>query len=772
MRVSYFDDVTGRRVMVAPACRQGTIVEHFAEHLEAPKPTFLLRVIPPHNTLADTSDEEPAVDLYSIPFDSGIDYPLIFSGEYEVPCFDELVRLGSVKEFIYSRCGYVFDQYIRDHFDVSVRLAYSALGPTSKSFPDLWSGRRLRILLSRESPKWHVAKVKGMEQFCTGPFSSNTRWRMTLEFEGGHDGKDDGSSFQPGDYVELLELKTSKELNGKSGVVLEHLRDSGRLRVQIATKLVSLKPENLRRMAGVDLTEWTREVHRLHPKTGGVLAGDGSTDPAEKISFEWLDAPVPKMKECDIPDVERLQFDLTRFFDETYTEASLEGRREARDKDTLIMKQSDEEYLDELLHLSKTDIVKFGRKLLEEPLEKFFRVMKLAVKYLGRFSEEAFKFMLAIATYRCRSDSSWRCHARCWETMCRFLCLLRFLASTRHSYLEAFALARYAVALARDNGFVPPRDDLGPIYGGLIAACLDLGDTQKAFHVLNDCAPEASTNLAPSNLRLTESNCDALRRESSEWMGTSEYTILEDGMERVHKGSVRPRPFAVVGPSSHSDFFTNCPINFPSAEFSPAPEKMVKSIVHQVARDSFVTMINGTFTTEWFENGPSVHFFFYADEGPLRHEKELLDLHFSEWAGAAKLWEGDLTTDREKNLRRYLPDGVRTYAPFRMATIFLKHHSDRLLTVDSQKLSKHLWTGFVAKQQWKDAYPASVLFACLALSPNKDSAADIKVDACQNVGNALECLGNFDQAASVYLQGCELVDTPSSKAELCYDAGT
>ena len=203
-------------------------------------------------------------------------------------------------------------------------------------------GRKLRVLLSRDSPKWHTAIVKS---FVT----SKNEWKkpsIVLEFfdndEDDDDDKKDGDVFSPGTYVEIQGLEKAHHHNGRCGIVLgqqqqikqqkeRRKKDSAssssssssslllRYEVQISSNkdidhniILSIKPQNLIHKSLNDSNDgcvtgggFQRSVYRIHPSIGGILIGKlkpkssssstcspdlvaSSSEEEERISFEWI----------------------------------------------------------------------------------------------------------------------------------------------------------------------------------------------------------------------------------------------------------------------------------------------------------------------------------------------------------------------------------------------------------------------------------------------------------------------------------------------------
>ena len=212
----------------------------------------------------------------------------------------------------------------------------------------LWQGRKFRILLSKDSPVWHVGKVKKLEYFKKEENSDGSivDWFLTMEFEttckkkknknkkqdkrkkkskkkqidnSSKDGNDeDLLRLRLGDYVELKDLVSAFNYNGSFGVVVsdEKFNETGRYGIQVQnkdghgvrkTKQFSIQPKNISKFVTLEeeeekeedtfddnkekkliKKEWTWKFHRLHPATGGTLEGK-ACDCTSLLSLEWLE---------------------------------------------------------------------------------------------------------------------------------------------------------------------------------------------------------------------------------------------------------------------------------------------------------------------------------------------------------------------------------------------------------------------------------------------------------------------------------------------------
>ena len=221
-------------------------------------------------------------------------------------------------------------------------------------------GRKMRVLLSKDSPIWHTAVVKSY--IIVASNKNGYEWKqpsIVLEFDNekndddnndddgnddDNDGRDDGdvddksgsvsTNFPPGAYVKIQGLVNASHHNGRCGIVLgrqeQQQQPQGkkgkkkktkdiaslllvRYKVQISNdNILSIKPQNLIKKSLNNSPKddddddgvgggYHRLIYRIHPSIGGILTGKTSkgVDASEKISFEWIDGEKDDKKEMN-----------------------------------------------------------------------------------------------------------------------------------------------------------------------------------------------------------------------------------------------------------------------------------------------------------------------------------------------------------------------------------------------------------------------------------------------------------------------------------------
>ena len=199
-----------------------------------------------------------------------------------------------------ANCGAHFNEYVqrtrKTDFDYDPHIG----GCTSHD--DLWNGRRLKIKLhSDANVKWREAKVLDWTEYLMGPFAPEAHWGVRIAFTDVD--QDKGGEFGLGDVVEIHGLKGSPQHNGAVGSILSgpDTNNAGRYGVQYGDNdPLAVKPMNLRRVE-----ELTLSVHRCNVEGGGIfILGSRQKRPfgaGDKLSFEWLDAAVPKVNLAEDP---------------------------------------------------------------------------------------------------------------------------------------------------------------------------------------------------------------------------------------------------------------------------------------------------------------------------------------------------------------------------------------------------------------------------------------------------------------------------------------
>ena len=167
---------------------------------------------------------------------------------------------------------------------------------------DLWQGRRLRLLLSPDSPVWAHGKVSKIEQV------ENDGIFVEMEFEAETPKK----MQQLGTYVDIIGLVQSPQYNGSRGVVVadDEFVETGRYSVQVrdvvapcqkkegksgtamTTTTMKILPKHLVLSKGLQINathKW--KIQCAHSISGGTLVGN-ENDRARLLSFEWLEPSV------------------------------------------------------------------------------------------------------------------------------------------------------------------------------------------------------------------------------------------------------------------------------------------------------------------------------------------------------------------------------------------------------------------------------------------------------------------------------------------------
>ena len=322
----------------------------------------------------------------------------------------DMNEIGDVADLIGSQCGLLFDQYIREVFQETA--AYSPTGPASKEYPQLWNGRRVRILFATDSPRWVEGKVVKFKQTCAGPYSRTTLWYMTVQFE-------KNETLQIGQPVQIHSLNMQK-YNGIHGVILGPKTKDGRFPVKVADgdTTLGIKQQNL-----TGIWEIEREIGRTNINGGGTLVGDGTSDLESKRSFEWLDPADPcwepkrytleEMERTVSLDMDELELTAERerllskfeqiaptFFglpDVDPSDGSLiyTPKRKAFDE---YMKSN---FLPKLVHLAKTDLKGLERLLMTEPLALWNSHHLNDVEDDVAANPEALKVIVSVLKRRC-----------------------------------------------------------------------------------------------------------------------------------------------------------------------------------------------------------------------------------------------------------------------------------------------------------------------------------------------------------------------------------
>lgn len=629
---------TNNIVIYRPFPPLGTISRHDVVDITGGK-SRLVRILPIH------VNQDNNGNLTFVPIeDSGTSVPLLCrlvpfaltaqkavtdkrafdEAKLDSPLFVE--KLGPVGKFIPSTCGRIFDRYVRECYDGGEgNSVYSLAGPATKEYPALWSGRRLKILLTKDSPRWHAAKIKTMEHACDGPLSAMTKWFMTVEFEKelGAGTKADPDDFSPGERVQVhgLQSETGRQHNGKIGVVIDAVDTTkGRYPVQLANgHRLSVKPCNLHEGP----QSWKKEINRMHPITGGTLqGGTPGRDTRALLSFEWMDPPDPEFVEaddvpspqalCQLPEYRVLLQNVIR------DPAALQQKQKERlEEYTLVAgypvlddakaSQAQKEFHQVILDLSTTDLVAFGQRLLEEPFPKAFHWSNgehvLSIK--------AIKMVLCVLKYRwARGDLTLTplvSKSEVFEILKFFATLAGHECRIRWEFEQSVKWYKYALVLSKE---ISTRTE--SLHASIAAVYVMCGQFQKSFCVADD-----------ANISELDS------RELEEWTGTSQAMTLEDGLEAVQNAKERLE-FLVLKPGMVDPTIPGCPINFPNLDrLSKIPQDIIDQIRDNKTRASFVSIMGGNFRADFVQcKDTGVKFVITEATKQLERQPVLLKLHF------------------------------------------------------------------------------------------------------------------------------------------------
>lgn len=177
-----------------------------------------------------------------------------------------------------SNCGRDWDAYVKR---VEGPFPYDHRAPVTRELR-MWHERRCRIYFSPTD--FRRAKVVMWEQSNHGPFSSTTKWTLTVHYlnEDGEEG------YAKGDIVDI-DGKPKKH-DGKRGRIVA-VMPSGKFKVRLdedSIVFVMVAAENLRKL------NIYYDVHRMNITGGGIIVEGGDEDGGDvKMSLEWIDPPDP-----------------------------------------------------------------------------------------------------------------------------------------------------------------------------------------------------------------------------------------------------------------------------------------------------------------------------------------------------------------------------------------------------------------------------------------------------------------------------------------------
>jgi hypothetical protein len=768
----------------------------FAQHDPPRKMSVLLkafRVIPERGGSSSTSSPSPEdVQVYVVQFDKDLKHALediekMYATSTGPPqqqkqlpipkslaeLEEQLVRLGMVKigpvqQLLPSKCGYVFDQYVRDVFGYH-RVAYSTKNATGEKgdekaavadFDDLWKGRKLRLLLSHSSPKWHVAKVKGFQQITEGPLSLQSSWKMTLELCCGEEEekreKEEGgeNSFTPGDWVEAHGLQKAQQHNGQRGIVLQYVTKDERYKVEMNQKShLLLKAANLTKVktngdSGGE--QWTRTVHRMHPATGGVLLGIDKKDATSRISFEWLVAPEPPPPQTHTISIEDAMM-KTKF--ESYTIMET-GGAEIESNDVPVLEWAKDSKMPEFVsHLTKL------------PLPDFLEVTQQFMTLTG-IPNEAY-IMLA---------NEWRKRFDLQENFfiaAMYASLVNTVGTLyqyQNNWQAAIACAEFELKYVLSNPNMVDarsRKTLDEAYSNLAYTYLETSDLQKASRTFKS----GVMHLQRFSRHVAEVRTP-LDREKKEWIGSSQYMLLEDGTERWRTDENILRPFQTITPAmlASSQILDGCELEFPNlGPLPPLPDKAINGIRDTMVKETLLQIANGDFGVEWLETKNSVELHFFCDSGPLRHEQLIVGIL------AEKINDGyrvglKLAYSTEGTFRSTLTDDAKFLIAYRAAQLSLKCIYKHIKSVEPWEILMHMRNNLTQKKRYVDAYDASTMYCSLMLQ-NRSASQQMKYEAIVRTGESLEALAKFLYAARVYHDGSKLLTPSKFKVNAIHNAG-
>ena len=184
-----------------------------------------------------------------------------------------------------SSCGKDFDAYVKSTLEP---FPYNPTGPAAR-FTEMWQGRKAKIYQSPN--QYRIGTVRFWVQRNNGPFSSQTKWTITIKY----DAEDGDVKFLSGYPVKIR--GKPKKFDGKEGTILS-VYPSGKVKVQLKEDpmvFVSVAPENIENQKGKEEIEYL--VHRMNI-TGGGIVDERVRDTSRgayntKLSLEWIDEPSP-----------------------------------------------------------------------------------------------------------------------------------------------------------------------------------------------------------------------------------------------------------------------------------------------------------------------------------------------------------------------------------------------------------------------------------------------------------------------------------------------
>jgi len=328
--------------------------------------------------------------------------------------------IGLVRDLITSECGVLFDRYVHEVLNES--SCYSTVGPTEKQWPNLWPGRKLRIMLvdKRTNPevRWAPAVVQGWRQINAGPMSPSTKWFLTVNLTQQETLAvgDPDDSFRSGMLVELVGLKSAKTLNGKMGVVLtDSKNEEGRYPIHIhkQNKSVMVKPINLQPVRKIEF-----RLERCNINGGGILNGWKFTSDfhdkkslglPKKISFEWLEPADPPAVALEPVSIDEAEHKLS--YDDTTAECGTRRRQLEQEVLERLDNGSTEaferyfetEFAPEVWRLADPEdgnYLPFERLLMEHPISVWTSAHCDVVKQVIEHGEMAARVVLAVCKRR------------------------------------------------------------------------------------------------------------------------------------------------------------------------------------------------------------------------------------------------------------------------------------------------------------------------------------------------------------------------------------
>lgn len=711
--------------------------------------------------------------------------------------------LGPVSQFLPSHCGVHFDEYVQRALPEQA-FPYSSVGPASRTLETLWAGRRLRILLAPESI-WYEGKVAKWVQWCSGPYSPSTLWYLRIDFIDTRDadGATDDEAFKARDLVEIQGLKSAAQYNGKLATVQGFDDTAGRFQVYHDKKTLLVKAENLHRVQ-----QLTREVGRVNIDGGGTLIGQDE-DTAPILSFEWIDAveplvdislPEPFLEDDEFHAPENMETSsldleskrsiyLSEFADRMPSivgppDCSPDGsfiqtpRRQAYDA-------SSNEFRQRLVRESETDLLTFRSTLMEYPLLLWNHENMRSLADDDGLSIEALKVIVEVLRRRFATGCFQKMEIWLWEHFhvlpdgcatineaietydfvkhfakwtCNYTRTIGWRYENAGQFRKAVPWYQKAVGLSC-VGY-----DSAP--GATSTYCHDLGTAYEKAGFLNkalgcyDHGISKGVETSPI-IRAHE----RLLNELTKWTGTSGYMVLGYGSERLREGKTwkslklsqpesLPAYYGGVRKEDCNELPTDTLYGSLTRTVSPPPlHRWSESQISDDVKVAYMDIFSGNCTLEWIEKEDELDLTVIGDlETAGRFRGPLMKLNFLRDARTHETLLVYNTAKLNTSFSVGVPENQQLSLAYRVIHLFVRSHGVHIASIPASALCRYLFLKYGEKGRWKEAIDCAMIQVDISLKIGNDMIAAM---AFNQLGEALEAVGRFSEAAQVYKETVE-----------------